>query len=685
MENSKYQRWLLPLKIIVIYAIVGALWILLSDQVLLYLVADHELILKFSVYKGWAYVAITSLLLYLLMAKDVGAIIGLNRALQEKNQALADSNRELQALYQQLYATEAALHENYDELTLYKEQLEAQTERYRLVIRASQEGFWDYQAACPVLDISPKAREIMGLGEGNIHLEDMLAHIYPDDLELFKSILASEHPDHIDGGITDIRILQPSGASRWSRIKWVISKDVDGHPTRYTGAIEDIHDAFLMTEKIKHLAFHDAATGFFNRDYLLEHLKARLNQQAQEVVVVVIAVAEFERITSLYGKNHAEIIHFQSGVAIRSAFGDEVIFGMLDQGKFCVIIANQPSTQTVTGYLQDALIKLNQHQEQALGYQELELHIAYAVGGCIASDGADAAEVLQNSEHACDHAKEIQNYHDLQWYTHEMSDSKAYRRLIESALKRALENGEMYLVYQPQHRSLEPGDIVGFEALLRWLHPQMGFVRPDVFIPIAEEILAIEAIGRFVIQSACSFASELSRAGYSSFNLAINASVIELAQSDYVDFLLDTIIAHGISPARIVIEITETSVSKFVDTVREHVLRLNAAGIQVHLDDFGTGYSSLNQVGTLPLSVIKIDRSFVSTLTTDPKMHHLTSLIIRMGHVLGLEVIAEGVETLEQYEALKAFKCDLYQGYLFNKPVPKSEVLQLLSASINRA
>lgn len=685
MENSKYQRWLLPLKIIVIYALVGALWILLSDQVLLYLVADRELILKFSVYKGWAYVAITSLLLYLLMAKDMGAIIGLNRALKDKNQALADSNRELQALYQQLYATEATLHENYDELTLYKEQLEAQTERYRLVIRASQEGFWDYQSTCPLLDVSPKARDIMGLGEGNIHIEDMLAHIYPDDLDLFKAIISSDHPDHIDGGITDIRILQPSGASRWSRIKWVVSKDLEGRPTRYTGAIEDIHDAFLMTEKIKHLAFHDAATGFFNRDYLLEHLKSSLHQQDSKVVVVVIAVAEFERITSLYGKNHAEIIHFQSGVAIRSAFGDEAIFGMLDQGKFCVILATQSGDQMATSYLEDAIINLNQHQEQALGYQELELHIAYAVGGAVTAEGVDATELLQNAEHACDHAKEIHNFHNLQWYTHEMRDSKAYRRVIEGALKRALENGEMFLVYQPQHRSLEASDIVGFEALLRWQHPQLGFVRPDVFIPIAEEILAIEAIGRFVIQSACSFASELSQAGYSHFNLAINASVIELVQVDYVDYLLETIHAHGISPQRIIIEITETSVSKFVDTVREHVLRLNAAGIKVHLDDFGTGYSSLNQVGTLPLSVIKIDRSFVSTLTSDPKMHHLTSLIIRMGHVLGLEVIAEGVETLEQYEALKAFNCDLYQGYLFNKPVPKSEVLQLLSASINRA
>ncbi|NLN42465.1 MAG: bifunctional diguanylate cyclase/phosphodiesterase [Clostridiales bacterium] len=263
-------------------------------------------------------------------------------------------------------------------------------------------------------------------------------------------------------------------------------------------------------------------------------------------------------------------------------------------------------------------------------------------------------------------------------FYHECMEAPLRERMIVSnELRGALDKNEFQLFYQPQ-LNLQTGKICKFEALLRWHSEKLGSVPPTKFIEIAEATHLINSIGDWVLGEACRFLKELHNRGHTHISVSINVSVIQLMQMDFVDKVIDTLRQYELDPKYLELEVTESVLIESYENIREKLVSLKSKGISIALDDFGSGYSSLNYLIQMPINTLKIDKSFINTISQNIQGETLTGMIITLGKKLGLSVIAEGVETKEQVEYLEKIQCNMVQGYYFSKPVPRDKVFNLL-------
>jgi len=291
-------------------------------------------------------------------------------------------------------------------------------------------------------------------------------------------------------------------------------------------------------------------------------------------------------------------------------------------------------------------------------------------------DGEDAATLLKHADTAMYHAKDSgrDNY---QLYSASLTEQATRRMEMEARLRAALEHGEFSLVYQPQV-DVRTGTIKSVEALIRWTHPVQGMIPPLDFIPLAEEIGLILPIGNWVLRTACADAARWMHDG-NSVRIAVNLSPVQFRDPALVGTVADVLEQTGLAAAFLDLEVTESAVMEYTDVNLATLHALRKAGVRIALDDFGTGYSSLSYLKRMPISNLKVDRSFVSGLPHDSENLAIVRAILAMAASLGFSVTAEGVETLEQALVLKAMDCAFLQGYFFSKPVPANEIPRLLS------
>ncbi|MCX7771697.1 MAG: EAL domain-containing protein, partial [Clostridia bacterium] len=251
------------------------------------------------------------------------------------------------------------------------------------------------------------------------------------------------------------------------------------------------------------------------------------------------------------------------------------------------------------------------------------------------------------------------------------------RTLIEQHLHQALQNEEFELYYQPQ-LIVETGMISGFEALIRWKNPTLGFIPPDRFIGIAEETQLIIPIGEWVLKTACEFIKRLHSAGYEDLTMSVNVSIVQLLQEGFVAMVLQTLELTGVEPRLLELEITETILIESYETIGQKLKILKDHGVRIAMDDFGRGYSSLSGLNHLPIHTLKIDKVFMDSIQEENDDQTIADLIILIGRKMGLTVLAEGVETKAQLEYLLRHHCLMAQGYYFSKPLPEYETLQFI-------
>ncbi len=685
MLKGMQQKWTkipedirLPLQIVIIYLIFGGFWILFSDKLLGYLPFDPELYLWISVAKGWFYVLVTGFLLYQLIQRDFARIQNLNRELYDKNDELTGSYEEIQALYEEVAASEETLKSSYDSLHAYREKLEASDERYKLVMKASQEGFWDYRVAERRLEISDGFSRIFGFEWGNKDevLNEISHRIHPEDRHMIRQFTGEETFPENGPKTVEFRIRHENGSYRWTQFKGLAVRDVRGLPQRIIGAITDIHEKILQRERIEYYAFHDPSTGFYNRDYMLERLSKILQEPASQAKLsafLVAGIQGMDRLISVYGTNISEIIHYQVGMSILKAIGDDKAIAMLGLGRFGIILDEPTGEHSLQKYTEaiDRLAKV------PIRVNQLSVSIQMAYGAAMCAQGICEPEVLvQHAETAFNHAVKEQSRDHVVWYNPDLQEEKNYLGKVEFLLRQAIDAGEFTLVYQPQFTGVEGTVIEGYEALIRWNNPELGFVSPNVFIPVAEATGQIDGIGEFVVRSACRFLREFMDKTQTVTTISINASLIELMNPEYIERLLRNLEAYDLKPEHLNIEITESALAKYLDSVIENLTVLRDKGFEIHLDDFGTGYSSLNHLGRLPVQTLKIDRTFVQQMENDPRMNQMTALIIQVGHRLDLRIIAEGVETEAQFNMLHDMGCDSYQGFYFSRPISEKDLLE---------
>ncbi len=572
----------------------------------------------------------------------------------------------------ELEQTYAFLITKHDDMEALQRELYYEKEHYKLVLLATDEIFWEYKESQHQVIVKPS---------GNVSEEEVLT------VEAFIQRFSSEDQHEISTFFNQAfmfdnqvhrsvaRYINREGQIRWHQIIGVSYYIEDTDEIGIAGSLHDVHNEYLQRERIEFYAFHDGETGLFNTEYLLEQINGVQNKKQFNAQIIVVGISQFERLSKVYGDNVMSIIGFEFSAILQAEFSQISQISLLKNGQFGILI-QPPQKEKV---LDSMMHQINQRASQISQYGNLEIPFKMCYGGVLIDEKKDeSASLLNKAVVAFELAEEQRQYDSIYWFSDEMDQEKQRNVLIEQKLRKAIVNNHFRLVYQPQVSGPEDQHPKRFEALLRWHDPELGFIRPDVFIPTAEAIEFIGDIGRFVIENACQMIQTAKLEGHT-IHVAVNASFKELLQADYVPYLMTCCETYDVNINQIHVEITESAIAEYIDSVEENLNALKQVGFEIHMDDFGTGYSSLNQLGRLPVSVLKIDKSFVWALTEEEGMKYLTELIISVAHKMGMYVIAEGIETQTHYELLDDMKCDLYQGYYFSKPIEAEALMDYLN------
>jgi len=440
--------------------------------------------------------------------------------------------------------------------------------------------------------------------------------------------------------------------------------------------LEDLTERKQYEAQLEYQANHDRLTSLPNRNLLNDrvHQALLMSQRGRkQVAVLTVDLDNFKLVNDSLGQEAGDMLLKTVAERLNSCvrLGDTAARKGGDE--FAVIVSNLATADDaaqIANKIRESIalpIRINEH----------ELSITCSIGISIfPRDGEDVQTLLRNADGAMYRAKE-QGCNTFQFYTGEMNARSLARMTMEKHLRRAMENNELSLHYQPQV-SLLTGHVSGMEALLRWQSPELGPVSPASFIPLAEETGLIEQIGEWVVRTACAQNRAWQDAGLPQLSVAVNISARQFRLSNIVGSIGRALRETGLEPRFLELEITESMVMQDVERVSAILNELKGLGVLLAMDDFGTGYSSLSYLKRFPFDVLKIDRSFVRDITSDPDSAAIAKTVIAMAHSLHLTVVAEGVETEGQLHYLRSHGCDEMQGYFFSRPLPAAEFAALL-------
>jgi len=442
--------------------------------------------------------------------------------------------------------------------------------------------------------------------------------------------------------------------------------------TLMTVAVTDITERVAAEEKIRQQAHFDTLTGLPNRLSTLDRLSvliSKAKRKSQSIAVLFIDLDDFKKVNDSLGHETGDLLLIEAAQRMQSLVRSDDTVGRLGGDEFIVLL-DGIDDQT---YMMPLVDKLLSKLRLPYNINDRDLMISASVGVSIfPGDGENASELLRKADSAMYHAKALgRNTHSF--FTEDMNKEAARRLVLEEQMSHALDRGEFYVHYQPLI-CVKTRQIIGVEALLRWNNETLGEIIPDVFIPLAEQNGLIVELGRFVLTQALQTTKQWQQDCNPNFHVAVNLSSRQLRDMGLVGFLECILHELGISSRSLELEITEGVLMNDYAGVKETLRSLSKLGVRLAMDDFGTGYSSLSYLRNYPFDTLKIDRSFVSGIPEDKASVALVNASIAMAHGLALNVVAEGVETPEQFEHLTAQGCEFLQGYLFGKPV-SSEVI----------
>jgi diguanylate cyclase (GGDEF)-like protein/PAS domain S-box-containing protein len=443
----------------------------------------------------------------------------------------------------------------------------------------------------------------------------------------------------------------------------------------FVAILHDLTEQQRSQERIYRLAHHDPLTGLDNRLSLnlrLDQLLAQSRRSQSDGAVMFIDLDHFKKINDTHGHQVGDLLLIGVANRLRELLREVDTIARLGGDEFIVLAGGSASQPITPDSASQVAVRVVEALSAPFVLQGKTIHSGASVGvAMFPSDGNDAATLLRHADTAM-YAAKSQGRGNFQFFSPAMNAATHERLLLESRLWQALEQGQFELYLQAQVE-LGGGAVIGAEALLRWHHPELGMVGPDRFIPIAEESGLILPLGEWVLKSAVQRLQAWRDGGLGHLRLAVNLSARQCHGSALLP-LLDRLLADsGIDPALLELEITESAAMQDPERSRKLLRELRSRGLKVAIDDFGTGYSSLSYLKLFELDRIKIDRGFVKDIETDPNDAVIVATTIALAHSLGLQVIAEGVETVAQREFLRSKGCEEAQGYLFARPVPVAE------------
>ena len=435
-------------------------------------------------------------------------------------------------------------------------------------------------------------------------------------------------------------------------------------------------ELIAIREALRQQATHDSLTGLPNRLLFSDRLTQQLAQAKRDdrsLAVLFLDLDRFKNINDTLGHAVGDQLLQKVVERLTRILREVDTVARMGGDEFTIILSDIPSVQGVASIAR----KVIDVMAEPFALDGREVFVTASIGiGISPSDGADVETLVRNADIAMYRAKE-RGGNTFQLYTEAFNTLTMERMTLEHGLRMACERGEFVVYYQPRV-DIKTDTTLGAEALVRWKHPEIGLVFPDDFIPLAEETGLIVPISEFVLRAACAQNVEWQKAGTPPIDIAVNISARQFQHSDLAEVVERILDETGMDARYLDLELTETTLMRNPDNAVTVLNKLRSTGVRISIDDFGTGYSSLSYLKKFPINTVKIDRSFIRNIVSDPDDAAIAGAMVAMAHGLKLKVVAEGVETLEQLQFLKSLNCDEMQGYFVSRPVPAEEFAQLL-------
>lgn len=538
-----------------------------------------------------------------------------------------------------------------------------------LLFDAANEGFFRMTPDGTTHFYNKKFYSVFDLNLDNNTLDDWMRIMHPDDQVTFLTKVNSQIANKDDMIMTQYRVFDKNGEIVWIEALGKYIPDGQSGEGTLLGYHADITARKLEEERIRHLAFNDDLTGLYNRNHVHGFLKEMLTAGGTGHLIY-IDIHRFKNINMTFGYEYGDEFLKMVAERLKQLVPPHACLARNYVDEFIIVLPPH------TGLNLDSLVQsIGMDLSSPFYLHETPMLMDYHI--CIyplSPVDTEPEQVMHKAHVMVSHMKSNQ-ITGVMTYNKDIEAIHLRQLAIERQLPWALTNKEMTLHYQPivdtKNRRIK-----GFEALIRWTNPEIGSVRPDEFIPLAEKSTLINAIGDYVLNEACGFLKKLDSLGYD-VGISVNLSIIQLHQPDYVGKTMETIMNHGVKPSQVMLEVTE-SVALDKSEYHEKLLTLHGHGLKLAIDDFGTGFSSLNAIISLPVSYLKIDRSLITKLMESTETITLVEMLSSYSHKVNYQIVAEGVETEILRDRLSSLDVDLCQGYLFSRPVDEQAAMVLL-------
>ena len=604
-------------------------------------------------------------------------IAELEHQLAEVQLQLAAATRKLESASAELQSSTAKLRDSEEITRSTLDALKATLDREKVALAFAEIGTCEFDVKSSMVRSSEMSLRLFGLrsDQADMTYEALLECLHLEDRSKFS--LALEQCLHGTGNLDiEYRVAWADGSFRWLRTKGDALLDLDGDPIKVLWVTEDVSQRKDMDARVRFLAHHDLLTGLPNRTLFQDRLQQALaaaKRMQSRVALLFIDLDRFKYVNDSFGHRAGDILLQTVAARLRNCVRetDTVCRHAGDEYLIVLSALREPAEAALVA---EKVLKIF---DEVFVLESHEVQISASVGISVyPDDGQTLEDLIRHADAAMYHSKKS-GRNRFEFFTPELNAPVAARLVLATQLRRAIENNQLVLHYQPQFETAT-NRLVGAEALVRWNHSDHGLLFPDSFIALAEESDIIHQIGAWVLNEACRQIAEWQARNLKIVPVAINFSAFQFRRSNLVQGVAAAFARHGIKPQQLEIELTENAIMQDPKETAKTLDQLHEMGVSLSIDDFGTGYSSLNYLKRFPIDKLKIDRSFVEDLPHDLNDSAIVQAIINLAKSLRMIVIAEGVETKPQLDFLRSLSCEIYQGYLGGRPVDAEQFAALL-------